>query len=122
LKKRRNKSRYSINVSDLPFIKINHGQGLKKVFVKNEDTETDLTQFAYSRFKKGDTCKEHLHPTMDEYFYVLSGGGIYQIGDDEVCIKEGDFIKIKSKIVHSLLVNHSDGLELIYFGIQTSAN
>ena len=101
-------------------MKVNHGSGCKKVFIKNEDTKTALTQFAYSRFSKGDVCEEHMHPTMDEYFHVLKGGGMYQIGKEQVNIEKGDFIKVPSKTRHSLYINHDDGLELVYFGIKTN--
>ena len=118
LKKKGNKSRYSINVGDIPSEKINHGAGLKKVFKKNLDTKTALTQFAYSKFEKGDVCEKHSHSTMDEYFFVLSGGGVYTIGDKQVTLTKGDFIEIPAKTNHYLIVNHMNGLELVYFGIK----
>ena len=66
------KKKYHINLNDIPHIEINHGTASKKVFIENADTNTDLTQFAWSVFRKGDSCEEHIHPTMDEYFFVLS--------------------------------------------------
>ena len=66
-------SSYRINIADIAFSRINHGSSQKKVFVANIDDNTDLTQFAYSRFEQGDSCLEHSQSTMDEYFVVHSG-------------------------------------------------
>jgi len=111
------KSKYRVNVDSLAFVKINHGSSFKKVFRSNEDTKTALTQFAYSKFEKGQFCEEHSHPTMDEYFYVLSGGGTYFIGDEVIEMHKGDAIRIPAGIKHKV-VNDSQGeLTMIYFGI-----
>jgi mannose-6-phosphate isomerase-like protein (cupin superfamily) len=62
--------------------------------------------------------KKHSHPTMDEYFFVYKGSGIYEIGDDILSIQKGDFIKIPANTPHELSVEDSnENLELIYFGI-----
>ncbi len=109
-----------INIKDLPKSLINHGNGLKKVFLQNEDTNTALTQFAWSRFEPGEYCDMHSHLTMDEYFFVYKGSGTYQIGNEILNIIEGDFIRIPANISHKLYVDKKNQtLELIYFGIDT---
>ncbi len=109
---------YRINIKDLPKSLINHGSGKKIVFVNNEDTKTALTQFAWSRFESGESCKQHSHPTMDEYFFVYKGSGIYEIGDEVLSLKEGDFIQIPANTKHKLYLDINDEkLELVYFGI-----
>ena len=108
------------NITDLIELPINHGTGFKKVFIRNEDDDTALTQFAYSHFKSGEYCELHSHPTMDEYFFVYKAGGTYHIGDESVSIKEGDFIKIPANTDHKLYLSENDSnLELVYFGIDT---
>jgi len=107
-----------LNLIDIPETKINHGSGIKKVFIKNGDTKTSLTQFAWSKLEKNEECERHSHPTMDEYFFVYKGKGTYEIGDDHFELNEGDFIQIPANTPHRLSVNTSQSeLELIYFGI-----
>ncbi len=106
------------NILNIPKSNINHGSGVKRVFVHNEDTNTALTQFAWSRLVPGESCDNHIHPTMDEYFFVHKGGGEYIINDEKIILKEGDFIRIPANTPHELSVDDTDGaLELIYFGI-----
>ena len=102
---------------------INHGSGVKKVFINNKDTNSALTQFAWSRFDSGDSCSLHSHPSMDEYFFVYKGNGFYEIENEMLAIKEGDFIRIPSNTSHKLIIGENDSfLELIYFGIATDEN
>ena len=108
-------SKYRINIADLSFSPINHGTGFKKVFVKH-DNEVGLTQFAYSKLEPGDSCELHIHQTMDEYFFVLSGFGKYEIGDEIIEISNGDFIKIPARTPHMLINPTQKKLELVYFG------
>ena len=112
---------YKINLKDLSKSSINHGTGVKRVFVKNEDTETALTQFAWSRFESGESCENHSHQTMDEYFFVYKGSGTYEVDDKVLILKEGDFIKIPANTRHRLYTAREDeNLELVYFGIDTA--
>ncbi len=75
-------NQYLININELPESQINHGTGNKKVFINNEDTDTALTQFSWSRFEPNESCRKHSHPTMDEYFFVYKGSGTYEIAAD----------------------------------------
>ncbi len=110
-----------IHYTEIQESMISHGSGKKRVFISNEDTDTALTQFAWARFESGESCQKHSHPTMDEYFFVYKGSGIYEIGDDVLSIEEGDFIKIPSKTYHKLYADKNNTvLELIYFGIATN--
>ena len=112
------KNKYRLNLNDISESQINHGNGIKKVFINNENTKTSLTQFAWSRFKPGETCERHSHPTMDEYFFVYKGSGTFIINKEQLQIQEGDFINIPSGVSHKLNVQESPvPLELVYFGI-----
>ena len=113
------KSKYRLNLSDIAFVPITHGSAQKKVFLKNNEIETMLTQFAYSRFNPGDLCEMHNHPTMEEYFFVYKGSGTYTIGEEILILREGDFLRIPAKIEHQVNADKGQSLELIYFGIAT---
>ena len=112
--------KYRLNLSDIKESLVSHGSGIKKVFVHNKDTNTALTQFAWSRFESGESCEKHSHSTMDEYFFVYKGSGSYEIDSEILSITEGDFIQIPANTPHKLNVEEKDKvLELVYFGIAT---
>lgn len=95
-----------------------HGSGLKKVFLANEDTSINLTQFAYGEFAQGETCEIHCHPTMDEYFYFLEGSGVYIVDGEEIIITKDSFLRIPAGNYHELQCNKKK-LKFVYFGIAT---
>ncbi|MEO7210835.1 MAG: cupin domain-containing protein [Chitinophagaceae bacterium] len=96
-----------------------HGQGEKFVFLKNGDSNTDLTQFAYGKFQPGETCETHTHETMEEFFYFLAGKGEYKVNGEIIILQKGVFLRIPAKIPHELKVTGDESLEFIYFGIST---
>ncbi len=112
------KSKYRLNLKDIPKTLINHGTVNKKVFIRNEDNQTSLTQFAWSKFERSDICESHSHPTMDEYFFVISGKGTYIIDNKAFEIVKNDFIFIPAGVEHQLSIEvNNEALEIVYFGI-----
>jgi len=49
----------------------------------------------------GGYVEPHSHPTH-EFYYVLNGRGIMQIGDEEREIRQGDLVHIPPDVVHTL--------------------
>lgn len=96
-----------------------HGQGEKFVFLKNGDSETNLTQFAYGKFQPGESCEIHSHETMEEFFYFLNGSGEYIIDGTAIPLKPEVFVRIPAKIPHALYASGDCPLEFVYFGIST---
>lgn len=96
-----------------------HLSGLKKVFLKNEDTSSKLTQFAYGKFAPGEICPGHKHSTMYECFYFIKGHGQYIVESEVIELKPGTFLKIDPDTEHELVNNGSQNLEFVYFGIAT---
>ena len=59
------------NLFDLQRIPTSHGAGLKRVLIGNEETDSKITQIAITDLDHGAHIEEHIHPDMDEYFYVM---------------------------------------------------
>lgn len=55
-------------IIDIIPISTTHGVGEKRVLLNSQETSTPLTQIAVTRLKAGEMAKEHLHPTMEEFF------------------------------------------------------
>jgi mannose-6-phosphate isomerase-like protein (cupin superfamily) len=94
-----------------------HNQGYKQVFLKNLDTLTNLTQFAFGSLDMNNETGFHQHDSMEEYFFILKGCGILFLNNDEYLISSNSFIRIPSKTQHQIKNINISPLEFIYFGI-----
>ena len=108
-----------LNAKDIPFETTAHGEGLKKVLLRDSDTPTMLTQFAYGKLSAGENVAEHVHDTMEEIFYFLAGEGIYKIDGDTLQVSSSTVVRIPAGVPHSLSPSGEEPLEFIYFGIAT---
>lgn len=104
-------------VEDLAGEPTAHLQGLKHVFLRNGESNTNLTQFAKGTFQKGEVCDWHIHPTMEEFFFFQSGEGRYLLGDEVYSLSPGVFLRIPAGVRHRLEQSGDQPLEFIYFGI-----
>lgn len=109
----------SKHLDQIPSESTSHKSGQKRVFLRNEDQETSLTQFAHGYFKSGEKCPLHKHPTMEELFYFMEGRGEYLVGEDIVSIEPGLFLRIPANVLHELRANKGEDLKFVYFGIST---
>lgn len=96
---------------------INHGTSSKYVFASNAELPNALTQVAFGRFRKGDVCAEHSHPTMDELFFFIRGEGEYKVGNEVIRLRPNTFLRIPGGVVHSLVATSDEALEFIYWGV-----
>jgi len=107
------------SLSDIIPVTTVHNIGAKFVFLKEHDTETLLTQFAYGKLMPGEDVEQHLHPTMEEYFYFINGEGEYIIGNDVFSIKPSSFFRIPANTIHAIKPAGTVPLTFVYFGIAT---
>jgi mannose-6-phosphate isomerase-like protein (cupin superfamily) len=96
-----------------------HKSGMKRVFIRNSDTDTALTQFAYGAMQVGESSGLHKHDTMDEYFFFFKGSGICVLGEEEIEINTSVFVHIPAGTLHNLIQTGNQILEFVYFGIAT---
>lgn len=94
-----------------------HGSGTKFVFRTNNQMAHASTQAAFGFFKAGETCEEHLHPTMYEYFYFISGEGTYTIDGTPYHLEPGTFLEIPAGLKHSLSADKGSELRFVYWGV-----
>ncbi len=57
--------------------------------------------FAYAWVPPGNKLEEHIDP-VEEIYFILAGGGLMRVGDEEREVKEGDAIWIPAGDIHSL--------------------
>lgn len=99
----------------LPWLPLNHDSGDKKVLFSYQDKETPCHQISHARFRTGDHCEAHLHPTLDEHFYWLSGAGRFVIQGKETGFKAGDYIYVPAGAEHEIHI--SADAECVCIGI-----
>lgn len=114
-----NLGKISKHITEIKGEETAHQSGCKSVFLSSSDTQTNLTQFAYGKFKPGEKCENHSHPTMEELFYFLKGTGIYSVGNQKITLKPGLFLRIPANTNHELVNSGLEDLEFVYFGIAT---
>ncbi len=94
-----------------------HGNSTKQVFINGDDTQTDLTQFAYGKMDPGIFTGLHSHATMEEVFYFIKGSGIFTVSGIEYTVTAGSFVRVPAATQHALLATGEDVLEFAYFGV-----
>jgi mannose-6-phosphate isomerase-like protein (cupin superfamily) len=107
------------SLSDIVPVVTAHNFGEKFVFLSQHDTQTLLTQFAYSKLMPGEDVEQHLHPTMEECFYFISGEGEFIIADKTFTIKPSTFFRVPANMNHALKIKGTEPLTFVYFGIAT---
>lgn len=89
-------------LSDIVPISTSHGVGQKRVLLSANESGCSLTQIAITDLKAGEIASAHIHPDMQEAFYVLDGDlEITLDGVPNICPKES-FIYIEKGISHVL--------------------
>ncbi|MFH0890883.1 MAG: cupin domain-containing protein [Candidatus Liptonbacteria bacterium] len=84
-----------------------------------------ITQIAVSRSYDGcDTSRHpHVHKTMWEIYYIVSGSAEFRIGSpsgEQVCeAHPGDLIAVPPDTLHFYRVPEGVELRLLYFGVAT---
>jgi mannose-6-phosphate isomerase-like protein (cupin superfamily) len=94
-----------------------HQVGKKRVFLRKDNVESSLTQFAYGELGAGEGVEMHRHPTMEEYFFFLTGKGIFNIGDESFLLSKDVFIHVPADVPHQMMNDGTEQLTFVYFGI-----
>lgn len=110
---------HRISVAEIEPEKTSHGTSQKWVLRTCLELKNSLTQIAFGRFEIGESCPEHKHTTMDEYFFFTQGKGTYIIGDDQISIEPNTLIEVPANTTHLLVADKGEALEFVYWGVAT---
>ena len=92
------------HILDVIPVPTSHGIGEKRVIATRNDVGKPVTQIAKIRLKVGEDVEAHIHPTMDEHFFYLSGECNVTIdGVNRFCQAE-DYLFIPAGFTHSIHV------------------
>jgi quercetin dioxygenase-like cupin family protein len=83
--------------------------------VSGKDTEGELCIYNTVRFEKGGPAI-HFHHSQDEWFYIVKGEFIVQVGEDRFNLKAGDSAFAPRKIPHAFAkINEGEAQMLVLF-------
>lgn len=71
--------------------------------ISGTDTEGGLAVFEQTGLTPNGGPPLHIHPFQDEWFYVVEGEYLFQVGDDKFDIKVGDTIFLPRNVQHAFI-------------------
>jgi quercetin dioxygenase-like cupin family protein len=71
--------------------------------ISGSDTENDLAVFEQIELSPNGGPPLHIHPFQDEWFYVIEGEYLFQVGNDKYQMKSGDTIFLPRNVQHAFL-------------------
>jgi mannose-6-phosphate isomerase-like protein (cupin superfamily) len=120
-------------VGEIPLQPTSHPGISKQAILQPFDIAANLAGLSIASIEPGKTIEKHCHPTMFEFFYILSGDGYVVLSPansdakaqsgSKQSLRAGDFLQTAPGDFHSFGVD-DDGetkepLRMIYFGITT---
>jgi quercetin dioxygenase-like cupin family protein len=71
--------------------------------ISGMDTENDLAMFEQTGLSPYGGPPLHIHPFQDEWFYVIEGEYMFQVGEDKYQMKSGDTIFLPRNVQHAFI-------------------
>ena len=87
-----------------------HGGGIARMVITSRFLKS-MEFFAWAVLPAGNTIEEHVDP-VEEVYFILQGGGLMKVGDEEREVKGWDAIWIPAGEPHRLI---NTGKEATYF-------
>ncbi|MBV6760253.1 cupin domain-containing protein [Rhodococcus opacus] len=95
------------------------GQALTKSLITVGETDESgyaaKIQFNQSSYEPGSYVELHKHEEAEEIFYVISGRGRAQIGDEQVTLEPGHFMWVPPKTAHGITNTGTEPLKFLIF-------
>ena len=71
--------------------------------ISGEDTDGELAVFEQTGLTPKGGPPLHIHPFQDEWFYVIEGAYLFQVGEDRYSMKSGDTIFLPRNVPHAFI-------------------
>ena len=90
------------SLKNIPPVITSHAVGEKRVLLSRDESGCDLTQIAVTDLQAGETALAHIHPDMQEGFYVLEGELDVMLNEEVLHCHKDDFVYVESGTAHEL--------------------
>jgi quercetin dioxygenase-like cupin family protein len=103
----RTKNGFKVNAGEARFGKHYKMKGVTQnildIKISGNDTENDLAVFEQTGFSPSGGPPLHIHPFQDEWFYIIEGEYMFQVGEDKYQMKSGDTIFLPRNVQHAFI-------------------
>jgi quercetin dioxygenase-like cupin family protein len=83
--------------------------------ISSKDTDGDLAVFEQNGFTPKGGPPLHIHTNQDEFFYIINGEYLFQVGDEKYQMKAGDTIFLPRNIPHAFVQLTETGKVLVSY-------
>lgn len=83
--------------------------------ISGKDTENDLAVFEQTGLTPNGGPPLHIHPNQDEWFYIVEGEYLFQVGDNKYQMKTGDTIFLPRKVPHAFIQLTEKGKTIVSY-------
>ena len=78
-------------------------QNTLDIKISGTDTDNDLAVFEQSGLTPNGGPPLHIHTNQDEWFYVVEGAYLFQVGEDRYQVMKGDTIFLPRNVQHAFI-------------------
>ncbi|HEX3656853.1 MAG TPA: cupin domain-containing protein [Pirellulales bacterium] len=89
------------NLDEVPAFTTKDGSEIRELLA-HRNSCIRLQSLAEARLEPGCRTAAHYHPKTEEIYYILSGGGLMQVGEQRQTVSPGDAIAIPPGAVHTI--------------------
>ncbi len=90
------------HLADIAPVATSHSVGKKRVLLSSSESGCSLTQIAVTELKAGEVAEAHVHPDMQEAFYVLDGELEVSLNGEKTLCRKDDFVYVDKCTSHEL--------------------
>ncbi|MBS1757290.1 MAG: cupin domain-containing protein [Bacteroidetes bacterium] len=83
--------------------------------ISSKDTETELAVFEQTGLTPNGGPPLHIHPHQDEWFYIVEGEYLFQVGDEKYQMKIGDTIFLPRNVPHAFVQLTEKGKAIVSY-------
>src|ERR1700712_2633583 len=83
--------------------------------ISGKDTQDDLAVFEQTGLTPKGGPPLHIHPNQDEWFYVVEGEYLFQVGEENYPMKSGDTIFLPRKVKHAFVQLSEKGKMIVSY-------
>lgn len=83
--------------------------------ISSSDTDGNLAVFEQTGLTAEGGPPLHVHPLQDEWFYVIDGDYLFQVGNDKYKMKAGDTIFLPRNIQHAFIQLSEKGKMIVSY-------
>jgi quercetin dioxygenase-like cupin family protein len=83
--------------------------------ISGSDTENDLAVFEQTGLTPNGGPPLHIHPFQDEWFYVIEGEYLFQVGLDKYQMTSGDTIFLPRNVQHAFIQLSEKGKMIVSY-------